>query len=137
MRTIRVVLDADYTPRSIAYLAALATAIPQVADANDANPASLAARKIRSRLLWLRVYAEGGNDAGDATHDAARIGFEATDAAANFKVSNVIATALGTILLPGLYQDFMSSGPAGTYDFRTTTISGKTGDTFQIHYGPL
>lgn len=137
MRTLTVVLDADYTPKSIAYLATLAAAIPQITDANDANPTSQAGRKLRSRHLWMRVYSEGGNNAGDATHDPARIGFEATDAQASFVTSNVIATAHGTILLPGLYQDFPSAGPAGLYDMRTTVISGKTGDIFQIHYGPL
>lgn len=137
MRTLTVVLDADYTPKSIAYLATLATAIPQIADANADNPATQAARKLRSRHLWLRVYPEGGNNTGDATHDPARIGFESTDAPASFVTSNVIATAHGTILLPGLYQDFPSAGPVGLYDMRTTAISGKTGDIFQIHYGPL
>jgi len=137
MRTLTVVLDADYVPKSITYLATLGTAIPQILDADDVNPSSHDARKLRSRHLWLRVHAEGGNNAGDATHNPARIGFESTDIAANFKTSNVIATAHGSILLPGLYVDFPGSGGVGLYDFRTTAISGKTGDIFQIHYGPL
>lgn len=137
MRTLTVVLDADYTPKSIAYLATLATAIPQIADANDTNPATQAARKLRSRHLWFRIYGESGNNAGDATHDPARIGFEPTDAQAGFVTSNVIATAHGTIITPGLQQDFLPSGAVGLYDFRTTAISGKSGDIFQIHYGPL
>ncbi len=137
MRTLTVVLDADYTPRSISYLATLATAIPQIADADSANPTSHDGRKLRSRHLWLRVYAESGNNAGDATHDPARIGFEGTDVTASFLTSNVILTAHGTLLTPGLYADFPSAGPVGLYDFRTTAISGKTGDIFQIHYGPL
>lgn len=137
MRTQTVVLDADYTPKSIAYLATLATAIPQILDADSANPTSHDARKLRSRHLWFRIYAESGNNAGDATHDPARIGFEGTDLQASFITSNVIATAHGTLLPAALYQDFPSAGPAGLYDFRTTAISGKTGDIFQIHYGPL
>lgn len=137
MRTLTVVLDADYTPKSLAYLATLATAIPQITDANDANPTTQAARKLRSRHLWLRIYPESGNNAGDGTHDPARVGFESTDVQASFVTSNVIATAHGTILIPGLYQDFPSSGAVGLYDFRTTAISGKSGDIFQIHYGPL
>lgn len=137
MRTQTVVLDADYVAKSIAYLATLATAIPQITDANDANAASQSGRKLRSRHLWFRIYPESGNNAGDGTHDPARIGFEATDAQANFATSAVIASAHGSILTPGLEKDFPGSGGVGLYDFRTTAISGKTGDVFQIHYGPL
>ena len=137
MRTQTVVLDADYTAKSISYLATLATAIPQITDADDAGPTSQSARKLRSRHLWFRIYPEAGNNAGDGTHDPARIGFEAGDKQADFKTSAVIASAHGSILTPGLEKDFPGNGGVGLYDFRTTALSGKTGDIFQIHYGPL
>jgi hypothetical protein len=133
MRTLTVVLDATDTPKSIAYLATLSTAIPQITDA--LAPTTPSGRKLRG-VLWFQIRGEAGNNI-DATDGEARIGFESTNVAANFITSRVVATAHGTPLLPGITHDFISAGPAGIYDFSTIAISGETGDIFQIHYGPL
>jgi hypothetical protein len=134
--TLRVTVDADYVPQSIAYLASLSTASPQIADALQTNPTSRAARKLRG-ILWFRIYSENANFAGDATHSEARLSFENTNASAGFTGSNILASAKGQPLLTGLAIDWPGGSGQGIYDFFTTTICGKTGDKFQIVYGVL
>lgn len=132
MRTVTVKIDADDTPKSIAYLLTLATAIPQTTDANSALPTSAIGRKL-THVIGFKIYAESTNNI-DASNGPARIGFENTNTQASFTTSRVAATANGIPLLPGIAVDYQPSGAAASYDFRTTAISGKTSDIFQISF---
>lgn len=138
MRTLTVVLAADDTPRSIAYLATLGTAIPQITDAlTVAGMPSRESSKLQS-VGFLMIYGEAIND-NDVTKGPARVTCETGHdvvSAAGFKGKRALdATAHGIQVLPGLAPTILPApGAAKTYDLRAVSLTGKTGDVFQVFY---
>jgi len=105
------VLDEDYTPVSLKDLLILTADFDRVAT--------------------YRLYAEAGNNGGDATHSCARMG--------GSDVSCLNDAPKGMPLFPGIPpQPPRDLDPSRVgrcrYDFSEIYVSGKSEDTFQIQY---